>query len=523
MKRLLVILCWVACWVACSVYTAGVMWGQISPPTSSSTAPDTQLGPGCVAMGDSLTARDDDNVNNVHADSYINYASYAAASKFYVIRNSGVGGNTSAQMLARFQTDVVNYKPRCVAILAGTNDTTPLSQTLPNIKSMVKQALTAGIVPILATIPPSGTAAISAPTITATGAITGGTLAAATYAYRVTAVNGAGETTPSSEVTTSVASGTTGSVTVTWPAVQGATGYRIYGRTTGAELFIAYNNNSGGQSRPSVSYTDTGAITPSGAMPGANTTAVALSAATRTKDNQVNGIVSAIAQAYGLPLVDFYGLLVDPTSGMYKTGYTIDGTHPTDNQSKQMGQLWATTVGSRFIWKPYIAMDNSDATVLYTNPLFTSNNGTIPTGWGPFGGSGAAESMTTDAAVSGSVYQIARTDATSRFSNSPNLTGWSVGDVLSMSGYVKVVGADANGGQAKLVLNQVGGSTGICTMVFNSDTPGGWIPFYCEGTVPTGCTQIYIQTGLNYGPVTLSLAQITVRDLTVLGIRPFSL
>lgn len=90
-----------------------------------------------------------------------------------------------------------------------------------------------------------------------------GSLATATYYYRVTALNALGETTPSTE--TSIALTGPAGVNVNWAGVPGATGYKIYGRSTGAELFIAEVGKV-------ETYLDTGAITPSGAMPGSNTT-----------------------------------------------------------------------------------------------------------------------------------------------------------------------------------------------------------------------------------------------------------
>jgi acyl-CoA thioesterase-1 len=72
--------------------------------------------------------------------------------------NAGVGGNTSAQMLARFDADVVAKNPRVVVILAGTNDlyqaTTTVAPT--SIFNMVQKALAANIKVIVGTIPPIG-------------------------------------------------------------------------------------------------------------------------------------------------------------------------------------------------------------------------------------------------------------------------------------------------------------------------------------------------------------------------------
>ena len=73
----------------------------------------------------------------------------------------GIGGETSARMLARFRQDVLSLEPEVVVILAGTNDvarndgpTTP-ETTLANLASMVELARGSGIRVVLATLPPA--------------------------------------------------------------------------------------------------------------------------------------------------------------------------------------------------------------------------------------------------------------------------------------------------------------------------------------------------------------------------------
>jgi hypothetical protein len=90
-----------------------------------------------------------------------------------------------------------------------------------------------------------------------------GSLGAATYYYRISALTAAGETLACTEVALAIAA--THGVVLTWAAVVGATGYRVYGRSTGAELFIAAVDST------LLTYTDSGAITPAGALPTANT------------------------------------------------------------------------------------------------------------------------------------------------------------------------------------------------------------------------------------------------------------
>jgi hypothetical protein len=98
---------------------------------------------------------------------------------------------------------------------------------------------------------------------------TGGTLnASTTYYYRVTGLNTVGTTLPSAE--TSITTGTgsnTYQVVVNWGQVSGASGYQVYGRSTGAELLMA--TVYGGST---TTWTDTGSGTPSGALPLINTT-----------------------------------------------------------------------------------------------------------------------------------------------------------------------------------------------------------------------------------------------------------
>lgn len=97
---------------------------------------------------------------------------------------------------------------------------------------------------------------------TATGAITGGTLAAGAYKYMLTAVDPTGESGPSTELTGTVASGTTGSVVLVWTASAsvGVTGVKVYrtlvGGATGTEKYLATIAVG------TLTYTDTGSATP---------------------------------------------------------------------------------------------------------------------------------------------------------------------------------------------------------------------------------------------------------------------
>ena len=72
----------------------------------------------------------------------------------------GIGGQTSAHILVRFQSDVIDLHPKVVVIMAGTNDVAhndfwvSPEQVVNNVISMCLLARANGIIPIISSIPP---------------------------------------------------------------------------------------------------------------------------------------------------------------------------------------------------------------------------------------------------------------------------------------------------------------------------------------------------------------------------------
>jgi len=110
------------------------------PPASASE-------PRVVFMGDSITELWDRDSGKFFA------------SKGYIGR--GIGGQTTPQMLVRFQQDVVALKPQVVVINAGTNDiagnTGPstLEMIEDNLTSMAQIAVSSEIKVVLASVTPA--------------------------------------------------------------------------------------------------------------------------------------------------------------------------------------------------------------------------------------------------------------------------------------------------------------------------------------------------------------------------------
>lgn len=119
---------------------------------------------------------------------------------------------------------------------------------------------------------------------TVTGSGTGGTLATATYSYRVTAVVNGVET-PAATAKTAAVTGPTASVaidfTVGLTSYPTASAWKVYGRTGGTELLISTIN------APTATFTDTGALTPSGALPAATSAVRFRNFGTKTVQTQI--------------------------------------------------------------------------------------------------------------------------------------------------------------------------------------------------------------------------------------------
>lgn len=71
----------------------------------------------------------------------------------------GVGGENCSDMLSRFQSDVIASHPDIVVIWCGTNDignNIPQADSEKAVLAMAVAARSAGVIPILCTIPPYG-------------------------------------------------------------------------------------------------------------------------------------------------------------------------------------------------------------------------------------------------------------------------------------------------------------------------------------------------------------------------------
>lgn len=117
-----------------------------------------------VFLGDSITAfgnAPETGPSNTFGWGWTAQATFLSKGRILQVNNAGIPGNTTAQMLARFQSDVVAYSPDKVVIAGGTNDipstaitSSQLNAVTATLGSIIDMAEIAGIQPVLCNVPP---------------------------------------------------------------------------------------------------------------------------------------------------------------------------------------------------------------------------------------------------------------------------------------------------------------------------------------------------------------------------------
>lgn len=116
-----------------------------------------------IAIGDSITKGDrtSDNAGGPPSTNTgydpLWWAQFLSDQAILYFRNAGVGGDTSAGVLARLHPDVIAYSPAVAVVSVGTNDiasSVSLASYASNISEIVQELRRVGIIPVLGTIPP---------------------------------------------------------------------------------------------------------------------------------------------------------------------------------------------------------------------------------------------------------------------------------------------------------------------------------------------------------------------------------
>lgn len=128
---------------------------QVTPVAAQALAPNVPL---MVFAGDSNTNRGGmvAGTANVTSVGFLGWALTLTGCAFTPV-NAGIGGNTSANLLARIDTDVIALNPAYCHVLIGTNDVNtgvPTATTVANITAILDKLIAAGIRVVIGTVQP---------------------------------------------------------------------------------------------------------------------------------------------------------------------------------------------------------------------------------------------------------------------------------------------------------------------------------------------------------------------------------
>jgi len=492
-------------------------------------ATDAAIGGGwghTVAItGDSKAAGAADAVNRSYFRAWGIWTGVAANGKIDMPHIWGHGGWTSAQLLDVFDAEILSLNPDVVIEDMGTNDSldgnNSAAGTIANIAEIHRRTRAAGAALVMTTLTPSGCPAVptpAAPTVVVEA--TGGTIGASSPQYKVVWANALGATLPSPAATATVSSGTTNAVVIEVPYRDDVIGWDLYKSTDGGTTFLrlAQVRGSGGQGRYACWYRDTGSGTPAGSPPASNTTAKAMLAADRRKILTINAAKRAYAEANGVLLVDLYRVVVDPLTGAWAAGLTVDGTHPSSLACKLLGEAVWAAIASRI--RPRVTMgswDNADPLNLVPdnsgnpNGLLLTNDGTVPSGMGDYGGStsGLTRTTGTRSGHTGAAFAVTRTAHEPRYCGLP-AKAVTPGRVIQAAITIEMVGAGAIG------VVKWGYNPANLHWRYTFDQPIGPTRIQTPPVVvPAGVTAIYAEVDLgSEAPGTIAVSDLVIYDVT---------
>lgn len=518
-----------------SLSISGSNGNTVTLPTSGGGSATTTAGSGAwTPIGDSITDNTDTPTAQspkLRGDSWVNYAALLSDGALYIAHNAAVQGTQTDDILSTFDNKVPQYNPTLVTDLSGTNDargSRALSSYITNKLAIVNKIRAIGATPVWGTVPPQGTTNFPVPAAPSLIAQTsGGTLDDGTYSYRVTAVSGnsavAGETTVSAAATVTLSGGGgSGAILINIPLVADAFGYRIYGRTGGNEklitTFLATYNCI-----PQTQFLDTGSITPTGAQPSSNTTGVAAVSSQQILIAQYNAWMRGYGIKNGIPVIDFYGLLTDPATGLYKRGLSHDGVHPNPAGMQLMGALaWETLSVTTPPSTSWTGKNHLESINFAVNPLYLDS---LSGGSWALQGTPAGATLTANTKT-GFIGKALTLHAGTKpptsgtiqcFSSAILASGgdYSAGDLIRLGMRVQVennVGAYIR----IMVFDTVSGKP-VDEMRF-SGTNVDALAWQTEFTIPSGTTSIQMRVQIYFGTADVSLGEQSFVNLTDLGL-----
>jgi hypothetical protein len=224
-----------------------------------------------------------------------------------------------------------------------------------------------------------------------------------------------------------------------------------------------------------------------------------------------------IAKIQGVPLVDLYSVVADPSTGLYKAGYSPDGINPGSVAARLMAARAISATYQLYDHEyPYLPASENDGVNLIIDPLFLIN--TSPWTAGTVSGIALQNTVGTDPAIAGNTKVLTKTDTASAnmLTGSAITTGFNPGDRLAFVGRIKTANCEAGALQFDIALQFDPGAQ-LTYPIYHwavDIQDGQW---YVEVVVPAGATTITPVITLNNGTGSVTLGQVGLINLTQLG------
>lgn len=231
----------------------------------------------------------------------------------------------------------------------------------------------------------------------------------------------------------------------------------------------------------------------------------------------------ALAQYYNLPLADMYRMTVDPaTNGQYLSGYSSDGTHPSNTASdvfaSEVGAVLGDIANSTSM--PYMAAVSETSTGQFANLI---QNGTFgkqtsppaPDNWTINTSNANYTTAAANYPYTGSTFKYVSTLTGGKFALSgPNITtGFAVGDQMIFSGHIQTSGINTGTASGFTVGLDMGSphARPLTGNLFNSDFVFCY-PFAIPAGVTTITPTVFVQDVGTYRVNNLTLFNVTAAN-----------
>lgn len=236
----------------------------------------------------------------------------------------------------------------------------------------------------------------------------------------------------------------------------------------------------------------------------------------------LNSWIKSYASANGLVCADIYAATTDSTTGIYTSGYSDDGVHPTATGAEVMGRTIATALAGAF-WQPAapLAAANITQQSMHANPLMLADADSdgIPDGWNLLIGLGtSAVAIPTVTGVAGKTLTETRNDTDVLLSSAAYLT-FTAGHRYRFGCMLR--GTASGGTQSWSLRLEASDGSGflVSFLAFTNTTP--LTPLVFEFTVPSGLgvyTYVLRPWARGASGAKLEIGQVTIYDLTAAGL-----